>query len=322
MTKGDTDAVGYDVAISFLGVDEPLAIELADNLTGLDVFVYSKEQESIAATDGLETFGQVFRDDSRLQVVLYRAGWGTSRWTRVEELAIRDSCLEEGFENLVFVKLDATQPPNWVPRTHLYVDFDTYGLNQLIGVVRRKAEERGSELRPETPAELARRLAEQQAFDAETVELRRRPEGIRAAAQLVESLYDELDRLVQEIADTIPMETAHTPRAYGFTTGDVTAILAHEDWPGNMLGDNACLAFTFWRGRMLLPGERAVMTGNPRRLNTVRYLLHRSRGLEYCWLDENKSVVTSEQLAGHIMNFFLNESGRLRQMDYDPFDHN
>lgn len=320
MTNGDDNSVDHDVAISFLASDEPLALEVADGLVGFNVFVYSKAQEEIAATDGLETFGQVFRNGSRTQVVLYRKGWGTTQWTRVEELAVRDRCLEDGFENLVFVKLDGTEAPNWVPRTHLYVDFDTYGLEQLIGVIRRKAEERGSQFRPETPAQHAQRLAARQAFERETEDLRRRPEGIQGAAQLVGGLFDELDRLVPEIADAIPLSATRAPRAYGFTTGEVTAILTQEDWPGNMLGDNASMEFTFWRGRMLLPGERAAITGNARRICSVRYSLHRTRALGYCWLDENANVLTSEQLASHIMGHFLRESDRIRQIDYDPFD--
>ena len=103
MTNRDDNSVDHDVAISFLASDEPLALEIADGLVGFNVFVYSKAQEVIAATDGLETFGQVFRNGSRTQVVLYREGWGTTQWTRVEELAVRDRCLEDGFENLVFV---------------------------------------------------------------------------------------------------------------------------------------------------------------------------------------------------------------------------
>lgn len=112
MTDDRTDAVNYDVAISFLTTDEPLALELADNLTGLEVFVYSKEQETIGGTDGLETFGHVFRDDSRIQAVLYRDGWGATPWTRVEAMAIRDKCLSDGFDNLVFVRLDDSELPD------------------------------------------------------------------------------------------------------------------------------------------------------------------------------------------------------------------
>ena len=320
MTDDRTDAVNYDVAISFLTTDEPLALELADNLTGLEVFVYSKEQEAIGGTDGLETFGHVFRDDSRIQAVLYRDGWGATPWTRVEAMAIRDKCLSDGFDNLVFVRLDDSELPDWVPKTHLYVDYETYGMDQLLGVLRRKAEERGSVIKLETPSEKARRLASRQAFDTETAALRRHGDGVRGARQLLDVLHQELDSHVHEIVQSMEMQTGRTHRAYGFTTDEVTAILGIEDWPGNMLGDNARLAFTFWRGRQLLPGERAVITGNPKRITNTYYPLHRTPILGYCWMDENGKVRTSEQLASQLMMHFLEESERLRHLDYDPFD--
>ena len=67
MTNGSNHPPDYDIAISFLAADEALALELANRLVGLNVFVYSKAQERIAATDGLDTFGQTFRDGSRIQ---------------------------------------------------------------------------------------------------------------------------------------------------------------------------------------------------------------------------------------------------------------
>ena len=76
----------YDVAISFLSRDEPLAVKLHNELREyLQVFVYSKRQEELAGTDGLESFRKTFLSDSKLVVVLYRNGWGKTRWTAIEE---------------------------------------------------------------------------------------------------------------------------------------------------------------------------------------------------------------------------------------------
>jgi len=59
----------------------------------LEVFVYSKKQDQLAGTDGMESFREVFREQSRLNVVLFRAGWGETRFTRVELAAIKDLTL-------------------------------------------------------------------------------------------------------------------------------------------------------------------------------------------------------------------------------------
>jgi hypothetical protein len=66
----------YDIAISFLAKDEPLAAQLADQFEGRQrVFVYSKKQEALAGTDGEQTFNDVYGKQARLVVVLYRLGW-------------------------------------------------------------------------------------------------------------------------------------------------------------------------------------------------------------------------------------------------------
>src|ERR1700686_4479515 len=107
----------YDVAISFLSQDEPLALKLYEQLSeNLSVFVYSKRQEQVAGTDGLETFRQVFISQSRLVVVLYRNGWGQTPWTGVEELAIKDRMFRGGWKSLLLVTLDSQSTyPIWIP---------------------------------------------------------------------------------------------------------------------------------------------------------------------------------------------------------------
>jgi len=88
----------YDIAISFLQKDESLALEISRRLTEqFSIFVYSERQEEIAGTDGLETFRQVFLAESSLVVILYRDGWGKTRFTRVEEQAIKDRFSDDGW---------------------------------------------------------------------------------------------------------------------------------------------------------------------------------------------------------------------------------
>ena len=97
----------FDVAISFLSADCPTAEQIADRLTPLNVFFFPRNQEEVAGTDGMESFRDAFRNNSRIQVVLYRAAWGETPWTRVEATAIQERCLAEGWRGLFFVALGA-----------------------------------------------------------------------------------------------------------------------------------------------------------------------------------------------------------------------
>jgi hypothetical protein len=61
----------YDVAFSFLAQDESVATELNDALSeGAKTFLYSKQQEQLAGTDGEKTFSAVFGEKSRFVVIL------------------------------------------------------------------------------------------------------------------------------------------------------------------------------------------------------------------------------------------------------------
>ena len=71
------DDFKYDVAFSFLADDESLAIEIGDRIRDrVGVFIYSESQKDLIGNDGIDQFSSVFRQDSRLVVVLYREQWG------------------------------------------------------------------------------------------------------------------------------------------------------------------------------------------------------------------------------------------------------
>src|SRR5438309_8245812 len=123
----------YDVAISFVWEDEPLAVQIKERLAPLKVFVCSKAQEKVAGQEGVSAFREVFRHGARVAVVLFRPRWGQTPWTRVEETAIRDHCLEAGWEHLVFVKFaKADKSPPWVPDSYVYLDLEAFDVAELI----------------------------------------------------------------------------------------------------------------------------------------------------------------------------------------------
>jgi hypothetical protein len=173
----------HHVAISFLAQDEPLALSIRASLQPpVTVFVYSKAQEHLAGRDGVEAFRTVFREQAQLVVILYRQGWGDSPWTRVEKLAIEELAHEEGWEHLMFVRLDTSPVPKWVPKPHLYLDYDRFTFADLAGAIKGRLVELDVEVRPVTPAERAEGLAGQRAFDQETKDLlSRSSEGFMTA---------------------------------------------------------------------------------------------------------------------------------------------
>ena len=104
------DDYKYDVAFAFLKKDEHLANQINYLIKDkLNTFLYSKRLEDIANKKPEKTFIDVFGKQSKIVVVLFRNKWGTTPWTKIEEKAIRNRALEEGFNFVLFIPLD--DPP-------------------------------------------------------------------------------------------------------------------------------------------------------------------------------------------------------------------
>ena len=151
----------YDVGFSFLAEDEGLALRLAELLTDrFRTFVFSQRQKELAGRDGEQAFADVFAEESRTVVVLYRQRWGTTTWTRIEETAIRGRAYDEGYAFALFVPLDAKPTvPVWLPKTRLWYGLERYGDAGLLAVIERLVEEKGGARSEETLKMRADRLA-------------------------------------------------------------------------------------------------------------------------------------------------------------------
>lgn len=161
----------YEIAISFKAENERFALQLKAALDPpLTTFVYSKAQPELAGRDGLEAFTEVFRDKSRLVVLLFGAGYGSTRWTRVEETAIKARIFDgDGWQHLLIVRMDKSPLPTWVAiPTQLYFDPSLFPVSDLIAAIRARCAELGAQLRRPTAAEQARTQTQREEFEQET----------------------------------------------------------------------------------------------------------------------------------------------------------
>jgi hypothetical protein len=156
----------YDVALSFLVQDISLATALRDKLSeSLKVFFFSHNQEELAGTDGLESMRKPFLLESRLNVVLFREKWGRTPWTGVEDAAIRDSCLKCNFHNVFFLMIEPKDPkPVWLPDTPVRFNLGEFSLEQAVGAIKLRVQERGGHFEPLTPLRKAGQLKAEQNY--------------------------------------------------------------------------------------------------------------------------------------------------------------
>jgi hypothetical protein len=299
----------YDIAISFLHQDEQLAIELESKLSPIfKVFIYSKKQEEIAGTDGLETFRNVFRFESRLVVILYRDGWGKSKWTRVEEGAITDRFINEGWQWLLFVSLDSNcTPPKWLPESRIRLNYDEYGIEQCLGAIKARVEELGGTIKHESAIDRAKRLEQETVWEEKRKNLLSTEEGVASACKEAEIFMARVESILAE------MKSATTNVHIDFqrkglhlvARGSIASlsIIWHQKYR-NML-ENSRVKIGQWKGQILFPDQPGYYFEDPVEYATHWYDPDITREYGWCWRSSSGKHLTSEQLAEHAANLFI-----------------
>lgn len=300
-----------DVAISFLSRDEPLAVKIHAELSEhLNVFVYSKRQEELAGTDGLETFREVFLSRARLVVVLYRDGWGKTPWTAVEEIAIKDRVFKGGWDSLLFVTLDdKSTPPVWLPLTHLRLNYASYS-GDLIGAIKMRAQELGSAFKIETAGGKAKRVQANELVRAERDRVLSKHGGDAVRSER-DALRQQLDEKLERIEkDLTTIELRHGSDNHEYLIRTERASL------------NFCLYVTFpitesrivvreFDGALILPEDRAhfmfVHGEEPRSISKTNYHFDYDAAHGWCWRQPNGkgNLLTTSDLAEHLIKCVL-----------------
>lgn len=304
----------YDIAISFLHEDEPIALDLHERLSpNFEVFVYSKKQKDLAGTDGTESFRKAFREDSRLVVVLYRDGWGKTPWTRIEEGAITDRFLKEGWDWLLFVMVDSNStPPPWLPETRIRLNLPDYGIEQTVGAIKARAQELGSRFHTEDAVQRARRLERQIAARAERKRMLGSTEGVNAARSKASEIYSEIDRLAKEInnsAKDIKLSAGSSHDSTVLTNGRVSIVVYFHSTYTNTL-ENSSFVIREMNGKVLLPQEREgyMLFTEPKELSVQKFDPDITSDKGWCWRSQSdpKRYYTSKDIAEYSLKVFLN----------------
>lgn len=205
-----SDSFKYDAAFSFIQRDQQLALQIADRIRDrMSVFVYSERQEVFAGADGMDQHSRIYRDESRVVVVLHRKEWGQTDWTRVEETVIRDRAFQNGFDFLVTVSLDSSEKPVWLPKTRIWVDFNRYGINGVASSVEAAVQAVGGAVRDESVADYALRLHRHMTFRDKHEAWRTSKKGVEDVNEELNSLYGMINARsaeVNEVTDLLQIK--------------------------------------------------------------------------------------------------------------------
>ena len=193
----------YEVAFSFLQQDEALAYAIRDLISdSYSTFIYSEHQKKLAGNDGEEIFNSVFGEKARIVVVLYREEWGKTKWTRIEETAIKNRGFEETYDFTIFVQIDQnSKMPKWLPKNRIYYNFDRWGIEGLAPVIESKIQEWGGQSAAETLESQAEKITRVLLRKQERLNYLNSNEAYREAQLEFNKLYELLDEKTKALED-------------------------------------------------------------------------------------------------------------------------
>jgi len=311
------DNPNFDVAISFLAKDEPIANDLYTELSrSLNVFYFPNKQENLAGTDGMESMRKPFLSDSRVMVVLYRDSWGKTRWTAIEETAIKDACFNGNWNRLFFVALDRTSPlPKWLPEYHVRYNWEDFGMDQIVGAIKARVVDNGGRPAPLTPRRRAEILNadEQYRFDKSRMGS---PEGIARILRNVKQLFTEIEKQCDEVNSQGDLQIRYESdfregqvhQSCMLTDNRVGMTLSWFQEYGNVLDDSGLIVHEY-NSRILFHSEvsHLMLTTKPNRISETKYEPELSRAREYGWKKRGSSTefLTSSGLAARCVVQFI-----------------
>lgn len=301
----------YDVAISFLARDERIAGDLNDLLgEGLNVFFFPRKQEELAGTNGLELMREPFLT-ARIVVVLYLEPWGNTNWTRVEQAAITDRFLKEGWDWLLFVQLDKESAlPVWLPETNVRFALEQYGIEQLAGAVKLRVQQRGGKIEPPNALSHARRVQREAALLADQKAF------FRDRRWIEDNIHRQVELLMQRIAAltdeiTSELEMTFVARAIGqrcvLRTERVSMNVGWRQTIYNDVSDDAEIIAAEFNGPLYIPAERMMTVFHPTLIKQARFTPTLSLAREVLWDEVGKKIspFSTDALAHHIIALFL-----------------
>lgn len=312
----------YDVAISFLSQDESTATALYNRLNdGLEVFFYPRSQEELAGTDGMESMRKPFLDESRIVVVLYQEPWGATPWTRIEQTAIQEGCLNQGWHRLFFIVLaNNSKLPVWLPQNHIRFNYTDFGLEGAVGAIKARVQENGGIITPMTPLKRAA-IYEQDALYLRDKKNISSHEGMSKVNQKVLEMFAEIERHCNEINQSgrASIQVGSNSGRCILTTGRVSLAIAWRQQYTNST-DGCELMILEYNGRIGLPHESLMyIFEQPTELRAIKYLPDLSSAREYGWARQGASeFLSSITLAEKCVLQFLSLATRA---DRGEFDH-
>jgi hypothetical protein len=300
----------YDIAFSFLDKDEGVAVEISKALKGrLSTFIYSERQAELAGADGELKFSEVFGKRARIVAILYRNGWGETRWTRIEKTAIQNRSLEEGYDFAVFVVLDSATPlPKWLPKNRIWYNFPKFGREGIAAGLENRLSELGHSPTPETPLDRSRRISKSEQSQREREKFLDSEDAVTPANTEALALLQKIKSIVEPISKDkqgLPIQIEEKHMAIILR---LRSWVLHIEW--HQQCSNSLYGSVLW---VVLSEARMNYKTGPypeyHRISETQYDFALNESNEFGWVkhDTKQPFHSSGQLAESVINLLIDK---------------
>ena len=304
----------YDVAFSMLAQDEGLASEINDLLSDrYQTFLYSERQKEIAGTDGEIKFKTVFAEEARFIVVLYRDGWGTTPWTRMEEEAIRERAYVEGYDFVKFIPLDEKQTvPKYLPKTQLWINALRFGAKSAASVIEARLSELGIQTHVESAVDRAARLHRAMEFEGKRKAFASSMEGVKSSNASFDAIEKALRAKIEEIeAAGISLKfemKRHQRTVVVLGLKQYLNIQWHYSYANSL--DSAHLDIELWDAHPPFPGLYYPFE-QPQKLRKLQFTFQLQQSGEGEWVNQHEdNSYAAAGIADFALHFYMDNGAK------------
>lgn len=230
----------WDVAISLCKQDIDFTKKLVNAINPtLKVFFYEDRQEELISKSGPIEFSKIFKEESRVVVILSRDEWSSSFYTEIERNAIidRTAVRNEGYQFLMVVPMEQGQIPPWYPTTQIYANPFRFPIEEIAHFIEFKVTEKGGIVKPLTVEDVYQNFIDRIESKNTIIKLQydnRAIESARSETTILKATFNEkIKFLSKKIVDKVSyyefiLSGNHSYFSYGAYRLDCQLALENE----------------------------------------------------------------------------------------------
>jgi hypothetical protein len=183
----------YELGISFLSKDEKLAERLNEELKlQVSTYFYKEHEKKQVFQDAVELYDEIFSQQVRFSIILYRDGWGDKGITSVEKRAIKSVLIDDdrGIDFILLVSLDGKRPRWWGDK--ISFNYEESKFNSLVEVILHSYKRIGGEINDVDPIKKIQRQREIKKKKDEKLKFLNQING-----RAIQLMHDEFTNLIE-----------------------------------------------------------------------------------------------------------------------------